>query len=124
MEAAAQKKLQQQNNQLNRVSEKPKIDPRGVSIAINNIMGVNHAKVQNIRQSSALRPSFYPFQEGLAKKAPPPSAVRASNVPLEMVLLKNHMGNETNKNNPAIKEGEEKLKKYENFRSTIKPLGF
>ena len=91
MEAAAQKKMQQ--NQNNRVSERPKVDPRGASIALNNIMGINHAKVQNIRQSSAIRPSFYPFQEGVAKKAPPPSAVRASNVPLEMVLLKNHMGN-------------------------------
>lgn len=80
MEAAAQKKMQQ--NQNNRVSERPKVDPRGASIALNNIMGINHAKVQNIRQSSAIRPSFYPFQEGVAKKAPPPSAVRASNVPL------------------------------------------
>ena len=75
---------------------------------MNNIMGINQPhfqnKVQSIRQSSAMRPSFYPFQEGLAKKAPPASAARASNVPLEMVLLKNHIGNEVSKN-ADLKQG-------------------
>ena len=115
----AQKKLNQQQRQASIAQPK---DPRGASIALNNIMGVNQAKVQNIRQSSAIRPSFYPFQEGLAKKAPPQPTITVNNSPLEMVLLKNHLGSDANKNNPAVKEGEEKLKKYENFRSTIKPL--
>lgn len=44
-------------------------------------------------------------------------------MPLEMVLLKNQIGNEVG-NNAELKEGEEKLKKYETFRTTIKPLGF
>ena len=105
MEAAQKKLIEQQKNQKNN-QEAPKVDPRGVSIALNNIMGVNppsfSAKVQNIRQSSAMRPSFYPFQEGIAKKAAPPAPARASNLPLEMVLLKNQMGNEVSKN-PDLK---------------------
>ena len=77
---------------------------------MNNIMGLNQPNFKNVRQSSAMRPSFYPFQEGLAKKAPPPTQARASNLPLEMVLLKNHIGNEVSKN--ADNKQEEKLKKY------------
>ena len=62
-------------------------------------------KVQHIRESSAIRPSYYPFKEGLEKKAPPPNQTRNSNVPLEMVLLKNQMGNEVVKN-AEMKTGE------------------
>jgi len=44
-------------------------------------------------------------------------------MPLEMVLLKNQMTKEATVN-ADIKQDEQKLKKMDNFRSTIKPLGF
>ena len=90
-------------------------------------MGLNQpkftAKVQTIRESSAVRPSYYPFAEGVAKKPPPASAQASPNMPLEMVLLRNQMGKEAS-GNASAKQEEEKLKKFDNFRATIKPLGF
>ena len=55
------------------------------------------SKVPTIRESTAPRPSYYPFEEGIAKKQPKPGPSIPA-VPLEMVLLKNQLGAEVTKN--------------------------
>lgn len=92
---AAQKKANQFQEQKGQEGHQS-INPRGQSIAFNTLVGLKPRdltqKVQNIRDSSAIRPSYYPFQEGLAKKAPPKQTANPTNMPLEMVLLKNQVG--------------------------------
>lgn len=52
------------------------------------------AKVQNIRESSAVKPKFYPFA---ANKESKPAYVEPSKTPLELLLLKNKLGEEVAK---------------------------
>jgi hypothetical protein len=63
---AAQKKLEQKQNTPEPQKMPNPLDYRGGSIAFGSLLQANQpnltAKVQHIRESSAIRPSYYPFQ--------------------------------------------------------------
>lgn len=108
----------------------PRINPRLDSVApirpsrqsIKLIQAFQDNRFQNIRESSAVKKGYGPFQFG-GKKETKPAPSLASDTPLEMVLLKQQIGSEAMKN-ADLKVGEQKLKQYEAFRGTMKPINF
>lgn len=77
-------------------------------------------KFANIRESSALKGNFYPFQFGAKREPVGPTVTQepAPPTPLEMVLLKQQLGQEA-LGNTEMKAGEQKLKQLEIFRGTL-----
>lgn len=78
-------------------------------------------KIGNIRESSAVKGGYYPFQFG-KRDQPGPAAVATQPpppAPLEMVLLQQQIGKEALGNNTEMKAGEVKLKQLEIFRGTL-----
>lgn len=78
-------------------------------------------KFANIRESSAPKGNFYPFQFGAKREpvvGPTVAPEPAPTTPLEMVLLKQQLGQEA-LGNSEMKTGEQKLKQLEIFRGTL-----
>ena len=73
-------------------------------------------KFTNIRESSALKGTYYPKQFGNAKPSVETKPLVAPE--LEILLLKQQAGQGVP--NGESKIDQDKLRKYENFRSTIR----
>lgn len=65
-----------------------------------------------------MKGSYYPFQFGKKENK---VETTAPALPLEMVLLKNKMAKEAEENKD-LKQEEIKLKKYEDFRTSVRPV--